>query len=231
MSTKILYLEDEPFLGKIVKESLESRSYHVNMVEDGLHALPAFEQYQPDICILDVMLPNMDGFTIGREIRKQAPSIPIIYLTAKNQTKDLLNGFKSGGNDYIKKPFSMEELIVRVENLLELSQNAGKAKKENPDQINIGQFKFFPKKYELQFEEEVSNLSYKESQLLQILCQHQNQILERKVILKKIWGDDSFFNSRNLDVYITKLRDRLKKDEQVRIITLKGVGYQFLVEK
>ena len=226
--TKVLYVEDEPFLGKIVKESLESREFEVNMVEDGLLAMPAFEQYQPDICILDVMLPNRDGFTLGKEIRKRSPEMPIIYLTAKNQTKDVLQGFQSGGNDYLKKPFSMEELIIRIQNLLQLVRLNPKEKTANSF-VSLGQYSFYPKKLELQLNGTARKLSHRETQLLQILAEHKNRTVDRKKILKEVWGDDSFFNSRNLDVYITKLRDYLKADPQVQIITLKGVGYQFVV--
>ncbi|MEM9916707.1 MAG: response regulator transcription factor [Bacteroidota bacterium] len=230
MKTKVLYVEDEPFLAKIVKESLESRSYEVNMIDDGLMVLPAFEQYRPDICILDVMLPNKDGFSLGKEIRKKAPHIPIIYLTAKTQTKDLLNGFQSGGNDYVKKPFSMEELIVRIENLLKLTSGEQSNTPGSSDEVVIGKFTFYPKKYELHFEENIRKLSHRDSQLLQIFASRRNTAIARKDILKQVWGDDSFFNSRNLDVYIAKLRDYLKADPKVRIITLKGVGYHFSVE-
>ncbi|MEO1514792.1 MAG: response regulator transcription factor [Bacteroidota bacterium] len=227
--TKVLYVEDEPFLAKIVKESLESRAYDVNLVEDGLLVLPAFEQYRPDICILDVMLPNKDGFSLGKEIRKKAPQLPIIYLTAKNQTQDLLNGFQSGGNDYIKKPFSMEELIVRIENLLALTNADGRQKTASSDEVSIGQFVFYPKKYELHFGDAIRKLSHRDTQLLHILSSKRNTAVQRKDILREVWGDDSFFNSRNLDVYIAKLRDYLKADPEVRIITLKGVGYHFSV--
>ncbi len=228
-SIKILYVEDEPFLGKIVKESLESRKFNVNMVADGLHALPAFQQFDPDICILDVMLPNKDGFTIGGEIRRLAPNIPIIFLTAKTQTEDLLKGFESGGNDYIRKPFSMEELIIRIENLLALT--SGKAKEmQNGNVISFGQFTFHLGKHELKQGDKTQKLSHKEAQLIKILHENRNQAIDRRVILKEVWGDDSFFNSRNLDVYITKLRGYLKTDPGVQIVTLKGVGYHFMVE-
>lgn len=226
---KVLYVEDEPFLGKIVKESLESRQFMVNMVEDGLLAMPAFEQFKPDICILDVMLPNKDGFTLGREIREQDPEIPIIFLTAKTQTEDLKKGFHSGGNDYIRKPFSMEELILRIQNLLELT--GGREKKvQNGHSISFGAFVFHLGKHELKKGDQVQKLSHREAQLLKILFENRNQALDRKTILKQVWGDDSFFNSRNLDVYITKLRGYLKSDPGVQIITLKGVGYHFVVE-
>ncbi len=222
----ILYVEDEPFLGKIVKESLESRNFVVKMVADGKDALPTFEQWKPDICVLDVMLPNKDGFSIGKEIRSINPSIPIIFLTAKTQTEDLVRGFDSGGNDYIRKPFSMEELIVRIHNLLQLTQSSNK---KNREELTIGKYQFFPQKYELHFGDQVKKLSHREAQLLTILADNQNNSIPRKYILKEVWGDDSFFNSRNLDVYITKLRDYLKEDPSIQIITLKGTGYHFTV--
>jgi len=228
---KILYAEDEPYLGKIVKESLESRNFEVNMIDDGIQVMPAFEQYPPDICILDVMLPNKDGFAIGQEIRKRAPKMPILFLTAKNQTQDLLKGFASGGNDYIKKPFSMEELIVRINNLLQLLHPQQSFHSKTPKGfIPIGRYQFHPLKYELQFEENKRKLSHREVQLLQALANKKNETVERRDILKTIWGDDSFFNSRNLDVYIKKLRDYFQDDPNVKIITLKGVGYRFVVE-
>lgn len=227
MKVKILYVEDEPFLGRIVKESLESREFEVTMVTDGKDAFETFTQLGPDICVLDVMLPSKDGFAIAKEIRKQVPTMPIIFVTAKIQTEDLIKGFESGGNDYIRKPFSMEELIVRVNNLLTLSKN----QKPNTqhDVIAIGQYEFIPMRYELRFQENIKKLSHRESTLLQVLISNKNATVLRKDILIKLWGDDSFFNSRNLDVYITKLRDYLKGDRNIQIITIKGIGYHFSV--
>ena len=226
---KILYVEDEPNLAKIVKESLESRDFKVYMVHDGNEALPAFRQFFPDICVLDVMLPNKDGWTIGKEIRSLNTDVPILFLTAKTQTQDLLKGFEAGGNDYIKKPFSLEELIVRINNLLSLMKDKNTRLKPN-ESIRLGQYLFHAFKYELQIGEHIQSLSHRETQLLQILVQHQNRAVDRKKILMQIWGDDSFFNSRNLDVYIKKIRTYLKDDDRVKIITLKGVGYHFMVE-
>ena len=224
---KILYVEDEPFLGRIVKESLESRDFEVPMVVDGKDALPEFLKFQPHICVLDVMLPSKDGFAIAVEIRQKTPAMPIIFVTAKTQTEDLLKGFESGGNDYIRKPFSMEELIVRVNNILQLSSQKNNAKVS--DCIPIGKYEFIPLRFELKFESAVKKLSHRESTLLQLLNENKNATLLRKDILLKLWGDDSFFNSRNLDVYITKLRDYLKEDKSIEIITIKGIGYQFTV--
>ena len=225
---KILYVEDEPFLGKIVKESLESRNYEVKMVADGALVIAAYEEWQPDICVLDVMLPNKDGFTVGKEIRSLNATMPIIFLTAKNQTNDLLEGFKSGGNDYIKKPFSMEELIVRVQNLLSMVEHT--AIQVDADKIAIGQYIFYPLKYQLVKDQEVQKLSHREAELFKIFTSNQNKAVNRKEILLKIWGDDSYFNSRNLDVYIKKLRNYLKEDPALKIVTLKGIGYHFSVE-
>lgn len=222
---QILYVEDEPFLAKIVKETLE-QAYKVIHVADGAKALRQFKSHQIDICILDVMLPNKSGFEIANEI-KAISKVPILFLTAKNQTEDVVQGFKVGGNDYIKKPFSMEELIVRVENLLALYDNRNE---ELNQKIMLGaKYIFEPSKLLLSIDGQVKRLSHKECQILEILCQNKNQVTQRKAILLKAWEDDSFYNSRSLDVYITKLRSYLAKDSKVEIITLKGVGYQFLV--
>lgn len=228
---KILYVEDEVYLGKIVKESLESRGFRVRMETDGMAALPAFREFEPDICVLDVMLPKKDGFSIGKDIRDLDENIPIIYLTAKNQPEDVLRGFRSGGNDYIRKPFSLEELIARIQNLLQLARGKAPATSGQAagDEIQLGRYTFRRLRYELRLGEQVQKLSHREAELLRILAEHRNSTVERRDILRRVWGDDSFFNSRNLDVYIKKLRDYLKEDESVEIITLKGVGYHFAV--
>lgn len=224
---KILYVEDEPFLGQIVKESLESRMYEVCMVTDGNDAVHMFSKVNPDICVLDVMLPSKDGYTIGKEIRSLNPNTPIIFVTAKIQTEDLLKGFESGGNDYLRKPFSMEELIVRINNLLSITQSRDNI--INKEILKIGSFDFNTQRFELKRGEEFRKLSHREAELLSILYQNKNRTTQRKDILMKLWGDDSFFNSRNLDVYITKLRDYLKEDPSIEIITIKGVGYNFII--
>jgi len=229
-TTRLLYVEDEPFLGKIVKESLESRGFEVLMIADGAEVMAAFERFRPDICVLDVMLPHRDGFSLAQDIRRRQPAIPIIFLTAKAQTDDVLKGFAAGGNDYLRKPFSLEELIVRLHNLLALTQ--GKSVTPAPMQPNeavpIGQYRFFPLKYELRFGDEVRKLSAREADLLKILLEHRNFTAARKDILLQLWGDDNIFNSRNLDVYITKLRHYLREDPAIEIITIKGVGYHFV---
>lgn len=230
VKTKILYIEDEPFLSKIVRESLESRGFDVCWTGDGGEAVSVFHQFQPDICVLDVMLPNRDGFAIGQDIRHINPRVPIIYLTAKSQTADVVKGFESGGNDYLRKPFSLEELIARIQNLLSMVGLSGLPAPPNstPNGIPIGRYRFFPVRQRLQLEEQERSLSHRETQLLHLLIGQQNQVVRRKDILLQLWGDDSFFNSRNLDVYITRLRDYLKEDSGVQILTLKAVGYRLV---
>ena len=225
---KLLYVEDEPFLGKIVKESLESRAFEVHMVADGDKVMAALELFQPEICVLDVMLPNRDGFSLAEEIRRIDPSLPIVFVTAKTQTEDVLQGFATGGNDYLRKPFSMEELIVRLHNLLALTQGRSQASNLPGGAVGIGKYSFFPLKYELRLGKKTRKLSAREADLLKILIEHRNFTVARKDILLKVWGDDNFFNSRNLDVYITKLRDYLRDDPAIEIITIKGVGYHFV---
>ena len=224
--TKVLYVEDEPFLGRIVKESLESRDFQVSMITDGSNAVNIFVKETPDICVLDIMLPTKDGYAIAKDIRQVNGTVPIIFVTAKNQTDDVIKGFESGGNDYIRKPFSMEELIIRINNLLKLSAHKNH---KSPENILLGKYVFSPLRFELKLNASIRKLSHRESTLLQMLIESKNATLLRKDILLKLWGDDSFFNSRNLDVYITKLRDYLKDDASVEIITIKGVGYQFTV--
>jgi DNA-binding response OmpR family regulator len=222
---KILYVEDEVFLAKIVTETLQSRGFEVIHEGDGGKAMEKFSESQPDVCLLDVMLPNKDGFDIADDIREKDPDIPIIFLTAKSAVNDVVNGFKIGGNDYIRKPFSMEELIVRIENVL---KGSTPQLPEN-DEAPIGEYSFNRKRQTLNHPKEQRKLSYRESELLRTLYENRNSIVERRDILNLLWGSDSFFNSRNLDVYITKLRNYLKLDPTIEIITVKGVGYRFIM--
>ena len=219
---KVFYVEDEVFLGKIVKESLESRGFEVKMETDGRNAAETFKAFHPDICLLDIMLPNKDGFAIADEIRIMNKQVPIIFLTAKTQTNDVVKGFSRGGNDYIRKPFSMDELIVRIQNLLQL--NGGRLLGAN-ESINMGNLTFQINRQVLQGKEE-RKLSYRESELLKLLYENRSSIIDRREILNQLWGSDSFFNSRTLDVYITKLRSYLKEDPDLEIITIKGIGYR-----
>lgn len=224
--TKIFYVEDELFLGKIVRESLESRGFEVVMESDGAKATDVFKKMKPNICVLDIMLPNKDGFTIADEIRELDEEVPIIFLTAKTQTEDVVKGFSLGGNDYIRKPFSMEELIVRVQNALRIKTED--SKKITGDSFTIGKYNFQVNRQVLTSGKEDRKLSYRESELLKLLYENRDRIIGRKDILNLLWGNDSFFNSRNLDVYITKLRSYLKEDPLLEIITIKGIGYRFV---
>jgi DNA-binding response OmpR family regulator len=222
---KVFYVEDEIFLAKIVSETLQSRGYEVLMETDGAKAVEKFEKSDADVCVLDIMLPNKDGFAIADEIREKDALVPIIFLSAKSESSDVINGFKVGGNDYIRKPFSMEELIVRIENVIR--QQPPSVAQSN--EVALGKFTFNINRQILIDGKEEKKLSYRESELLKLLYQNKDNILERKEILTLLWGSDSFFNSRNLDVYITKLRNYLKSDTSIEIITIKGIGYRFVL--
>jgi DNA-binding response OmpR family regulator len=227
MPIKILYVEDELFLAKIVRETLEGRGFEVVMESNGAKATAAFKKMKPDICVLDIMLPDKDGFAIADEIRELDDDVPIIFLTAKTQTEDVVKGFSVGGNDYIRKPFSMEELIVRINNLLHRKTET--TSKIQGDNVSFGIYQFQLNRQVLSNGKENRKLSFRESELLKILYENRDKIIDRKDILNLLWGNDSFFNSRNLDVYITKLRSYLKEDPDLEIITLKGIGYRFVI--
>jgi DNA-binding response OmpR family regulator len=223
---KVLYVEDEIFLAKIVSETLQGRGFDVVLESDGGKAVQKFNEVKPDVCVLDIMLPNKDGFSIADEIREKDTQVPIIFLSAKSQTSDVVNGFKLGANDYIRKPFSIEELIVRIENVLKTKTEV----QGEQEEVSFGQYTFNIKRQTLTGREEQRKLSYRESELLRLLYENRDKIVERSEILTLLWGSDSFFNSRNLDVYITKLRNYLKNDPSIEIITIKGIGYRFVAE-
>lgn len=233
MKTKILYIEDEPNLGKIVYDTLLLRDFDVVWEKDGALVMSHFDTFSPDLCVLDIMLPNIDGYSLCEQIRSKYPSLPIVFLTAKTETTDLVKGFEAGGTDYMRKPFSIEELIARIQNQLQLLQINSKEKNisdfDFSEQIEIGNYSYFPKQYELKAPSGTIKLSSREGDLLHFLAGNGNHISQRKEILLKIWGDDSFFNSRNLDVYIKKLRNYFKEDSNIEIQTLRGKGYLFIV--
>jgi len=232
---KILYAEDEIFLGKIVRETLESRGFEVVMVTSGAAVMPAFTSIRPDICVLDIMMPDRNGFEVAGDIRAVDDDVPIIFLTAKTQTEDLVRGFRTGANDYIRKPFSMEELIVRIENTLRLRREPGPGAPHDGSQdataasVTLGKYAFHVHRQILTVDQEERRLSYRESELLRQLWLGRDHIIPREDLLQAIWGNDSFLNSRNLDVYITKLRNYLKADDRIEILTIKGVGYRFIL--
>lgn len=223
---KVLYAEDEPFLGKIVKETLEEKGFDVVMETDGAAVPLVFQRTRPDVCVLDVMMPRLSGFEAAEAIRALNREVPIIFLTARTQTEDLVTGFRTGGNDYIRKPFSMEELIVRIENALR-----GRPAPSMPESLPIGRYVFDTHRQELLHNGSPRKLSYRESELLKYLWTHRGQVIDREDILRAIWGNDSFLNSRNLDVYITKLRSYIRADDAVEILTIKGVGYRFVLPR
>jgi len=229
MKERILYIEDEPYLGRIVKETLEQQGYQLRWELDGARVMDAFRNFKPQICVLDIMLPNIDGYELCRQIKAEDPGVPVLFLTAKTETRDLLKGFEAGGTEYVRKPFSVEELLVRIQNQLDLRDGRKPARGADRDEIRLGSYQYYPGRYELACGNSRIQLSQRESEVLNQLTGAINQVIERKDLLRAVWGDDSFFNSRNLDVYIRKLREYLKEDPDIRIQTLKGKGYLFLV--
>jgi len=229
MRGKILYIEDEVFLGKVVRESLENKGFEVVLETNGANVMQHFKTFTPDICIVDVMLPNVDGYTLGKSIRNQFPTLPIIFLTAKTQTQDVVKGFESGGTDYIRKPFSIEELVVRIGNQLQLAGTQQQKTIPVTEEYNFGSCVFNTTRMELVVPGKTIRLSHKENQILQCFLRNINTVIDRKELLLTVWGDDSFFNSRTLDVYVRKFRDYFSADGKIGIITLKGKGYQFVV--
>lgn len=225
MKTKITVLlaEDEPALALIIKESLETRDFIVLHCKNGQEAFDTFVSQKPDVLVLDVMMPIKDGFSLAKDVRKMDKKVPIIFLTSKSQTQDVVEGFNLGGNDYLKKPFSMEELIVRIHSLLgRINQS------KNEEEIAIGNYIFNAIKQTLLYNNTIETLTYRETALLQLLIENKNEILDRSLILKKIWGDDDFFNGRSMDVFITKLRKKLSLDSSIQIINIRSQGYKLI---
>jgi DNA-binding response OmpR family regulator len=231
MSTRILYVEDELFLGKIVKETLESQGFEVIWETDGAKVMNRFNNFSPDICVIDIMLPNIDGYSLCRQIRGLYPTLPIIFLTAKVETADLVKGFEAGGTDYIRKPFSIEELIVRIKNQLNLKLTSGHQADLHANEIPLGLYTFYPDRYELHSPLGTQKLSQRDQQVMSMLCANRNRVTDRRELLLSVWGDDSFFNSRNLDVYISKIRTYLAADPSIEVQTIKGKGYLFIAPK
>lgn len=221
---KVLLLEDELQLAKIVSETLVKRDFAVTHVVNGVLGVDAIRKGKFDICVVDVMMPFMDGFSFAEELRKTDQQLPILFLTAKSQTEDVLRGYAAGGNDYLKKPFSLEELILRLNELLRRKTQATPS-----SDLAIGNYTFLTNKQELWFDGGfTSKLSHRENELLLLLTQQKNQVLDRKAVLLKLWGDDNFFNTRTMDVFITKLRKHLQKDPSIEIINIRGLGYKMI---
>jgi DNA-binding response OmpR family regulator len=227
INIKILLAEDDSNLGILLKNYLSAKNFETELFTNGVSALEAFSKDRYNLCILDIMMPEMDGLTLAIEIRKVNPSIPIIFLTAKSQKEDILEGFRSGADDYITKPFSMEELVYRIQAILK--RTSGSLSLKKGDHYQVGNYTFDPLKQLLSFEGESVKLTTKESELLELLCKNANEILERNFALKSIWIDDNYFNARSMDVYITRLRKYLKKDLSVKILNIHGRGYKLII--
>jgi len=224
---KILLAEDDSNLGSLLKSYLSAKHMEASLFENGIKALDSFAVKHYDLCILDIMMPEMDGLTLAREIRKINPEMPVIFLTAKSQENDILEGFKSGADDYITKPFSMEELLYRIQAILKRT-TGNNVNKKKQEKYTIGQYTFEPLEQLLAIAGKSIKLTTKESELLELLCLHKNEILERNYALKSIWIDDNYFNARSMDVYITRLRKYLKKDPSVKILNVHGRGYKLI---
>ncbi|MFC5408763.1 response regulator transcription factor [Larkinella bovis] len=222
----VLLIEDELALGLIVRDSLEVRGFTVLYAADGEEGYALFQKHKPEVVVADVMMPKLDGFSLADRIRQTDQEVPIIFLTARSQTADVVRGFELGGNDYLKKPFSIDELIVRIKALL----NRGRTlRPPTPDRLPIGRYAFDYPKQKLALNGKEVGMSHREAELLKRLYEQRNQVLERSAVLLELWGDDSFFNGRSLDVFITRLRRYLKDDPQVQIVNVRGVGYKLIV--
>ncbi len=227
--TKLLLVEDDENLGTILHEFFIFRGYDITLCQNGEEAMRVFFDQPFDICVMDVMMPKMDGFTLAKNIRKANTEIPIIFLTARSLKDDKIEGFKLGGDDYITKPFSMEELELRIEAVIRRTR--GEEDKEDDRTVfTIGNYTFAPREQILSFNgSEQQRLTTKESGLMKLLCIHENKVLEREVALKTVWGNDNYFTGRSMDVFITKLRKYLKGDPSIEIMNIHGTGYKLLV--
>lgn len=229
-NAKILLVEDDTNLGQVLKNYLELHDYIVELCRDGILGLAAFRRESFDICILDVMMPNMDGFTLAEEIRNADPDVPLFFLSARGMKEDLIKGYQLGADDYITKPFDSEVLLHKIKAILKRNQEV---QERNPSQIEFkfGIFEFNSKLRILTFDREEHTLSPKESALLQMLCEYKNDLLPRENALKRIWGSDTYFNGRSMDVYIAKLRKLLKADDNVNIVNIHGNGFRLVVKE
>lgn len=223
----ILYVEDDLNLGFVVKDMLEDQGYQVKLSTDGQSAIQKFGTENFNLCILDIMLPNKDGFEVAEFIRKVNPQVPIIFLSAKSLAEDKVKGLRLGADDYITKPFTTEEFLLRVENLLKRSGN-GDAEPERKDLFRLGRYEFNFPEYTLSSEHEQKRLTEREANLLRILCMHKNQVVTREILLKSVWGKDDYFTGRSMDVFISKLRKYLADDERVKIQVVHGIGFKLI---
>ncbi len=226
---RVLLVEDDPYLGMMMKEMFEARSYRVVLCTDGESGFKEFGERKPDICVLDVMLPLSDGFTLAKQIRQVDKLTPIIFTTARSMKEDVMKGFSLGADDYLKKPFSMEELLVRVKAILRRTQ--GLIENETAKDYRFGIFQFNHTRQELVSPSETIRLSGRETDLLKMFLDNKNQLLDKQIVLKMLWGDDSFFNGRSMDVFVSKIRKYLKRDDRIEIINIRGKGYKMMIEE
>jgi two-component system, OmpR family, response regulator VicR len=224
---KILYVEDDITLSYVTRDNLEIKGYSVDFCEDGVTALEMINSSNYDLFILDVMLPKMDGFTLAVRIREKNPEIPILFLTARSTKEDRIKGLQIGGDDYITKPFSIEELVLKIEVFLK-RRNIISSNYSKPPTVSLGRFTFDPANQELWDGKKVSLLTRKESELLGFLSSHAGHILKREEILRNVWGSDNLFVSRTLDVFISRLRKTLSADTQIKIENIHSTGYRFV---
>ena len=225
---KILLVEDDHNLGFVTKDRLEDSGFEVVLAKDGVEGYKDFMQQQFDLCIFDIMLPKKDGFELARDVRQANKNVPIIFLTAKSMMEDKIKGFKSGADDFITKPFEIEELILRVEAILKRSKAPEEGKKKGI--FKIGKYTFDHKNLELKIEDKIKTLTKKEAELLRLLCLNTGNVLEREVALNIVWGNDDYFLGRSMDVFITKLRKYLSEDKHIKIMNVHGVGFKMEVE-
>jgi two-component system, OmpR family, response regulator len=223
---KILLCEDDTNLGMVLKNYLELNDYDVTLERDGRLGLAAFQREKFDICLLDVMMPNMDGFTVAEEIRDINPDVPLFFLSAKTMKDDIIQGYKLGADDYITKPFDSEVLMHKIKAILK--RNEEMHKEEVNAEFDLGKYHFNPRLRELVVNGKTQTLSPKENELLKMLCEYKNDLLPREDALKKIWGSDTYFNGRSMDVYIAKLRKYLKEDEKLEIVNIHGNGFRLV---
>jgi DNA-binding response OmpR family regulator len=222
----ILLLEDEWQLAKVVKDTLQKKGYSVTHVTNGKQGLESLQEAKFDLFIVDIMMPLQDGYCFVKELRKKDTHVPVLFLSAKSRTEDVIKGFEGGGNDYLKKPFSLEELLLRIKELFRRSSSEGQLEAI----IYLGNYTFLHHKQELWYNDVLeSKLSHRENELLILLAERKNMILYRSEALIKVWGDDNFFNKRTMDVFITKLRKHLQKDASIEILNIRGVGYKLIV--
>ncbi|MCK5729610.1 MAG: response regulator transcription factor [Draconibacterium sp.] len=227
---KLLLVEDDEALRFIVKDNLEQNGYHVEIAEDGEIALKLFTQNSFDLVILDVMLPKIDGFQVAETIRKTDEHIPIIFLTARSMTEDKITGLTIGGDDYIPKPFSMEELLLKIKIFLKRSQTHSVGDGVLVKSINVGEFVFNPDELILSIKGDIRTLTFKEAELIRFFTENPNKVLSRNDILLKVWGSDDYFLGRSLDVFISRLRKYFKADDNIKITNLHGIGFRFSIK-